>query len=102
MELNIIIILKIFTFAFILISSKADWSPWNAWSLCFEQNGIWAQTRTRTWLGDFNLNPGNNQQARACLPESGRSKFSFNVTQVVISFKMPFYLVIAEERRRVV
>nr|CAD2170249.1 unnamed protein product [Meloidogyne enterolobii] len=70
MELNITIILRIFTFTLILISSKADWSPWNAWSLCFEQNGIWAQTRTRTWLGDFNLNPGNNQQARACLPES--------------------------------
>jgi len=39
MELNITIILKIFTFTFILNSSKADWSPWNAWSLCFEQNG---------------------------------------------------------------
>jgi len=39
MELNITIILRIFTFTLILISSKADWSPWNAWSLCFEQNG---------------------------------------------------------------
>ncbi|KAL7077182.1 hypothetical protein ACQ4LE_003840 [Meloidogyne hapla] len=78
MKSNIKIIFIIFSFSFIINSLKANWSQWNAWSLCFEQNGIWSQTRTRTWLGDLNSNPGNNQQARACIPSTVSHSSEFN------------------------